>query len=436
LDDVPLATQLGALAVLLILSGFFSLAEISMMAANRYRLKALVRSGHRGARLAEDLLAKTDQLLGVILLFNNLINAAAAVLMGLITIQLFGEDKSMLGIGTLVVTFLILVFAEITPKVVGASYADRIVPYLGFILVPLLWLFWPLVWLTNLFVSGLLTLLRLKPAAGTAIPAISPQELRALVLEAGHFFPQKHRSILMNLFDLENITMEDVMTPRGSIEAIDLQAPLAEIKTQLATCYHTRLPVYEADLNNLLGILHLRRIAGAIVAGELDKEELRAALVQPYFIPEATSIYDQLQHFQETRQRIALVVDEYGEIVGLATLEDIIEEIVGKFTTTIPGGAQMLTWDAEGTVMAEGGRNLRELNRLLDLGLPLTGPKTLNGLILEHFQDIPEAGVSVKIAGVPMEILQTQDRRIKMVRLTRPVQLSGEPGFTGDADQI
>jgi len=420
MDDIPLSAQFGALIVLLILSAFFSLAETSMMALNRYRLKHLVRLGNRGAKLTSTLLARTDRLLGVILLGNNLINAAAATLVGLITIQLFGEDKIALGLGTLAVTFLILVFAEITPKVIGAAHAERIAPLAAYVLVPLLKLLSPVVWFVNLFVSALLALLRIKPQAGDQPQRLSNEELRSLVLEAGHYIPKNHRSILVNLFDLERITVEDVMTPRARIEAIDLEAPLELIAEQLATSYHTRLLVYRNQLGNIAGILHLRKVLGLMREGDFERDKLAELLTEPYFIPASTPLFAQLQYFQENRQRFALVVDEYGELQGLTTLEDIIEEIIGEFTTNAPSIAAIRAWDKNDSALVEGASPLRELNRKLGLALPLDGPKTLNGLIIEHFQDIPEAGVSLKIAGVPIEIVQTQDRVVKTVRLFKP----------------
>jgi Mg2+/Co2+ transporter CorB len=428
MDDIPLSAQLLALVVLLIISGFFSIAETSMMALNRYRLKHLVKLGHRGARLAYVLLARTDRLLGVILLGNNLVNAAAATLVGLITIQFFGDDKVALGLGTLAVTFLILVFAEITPKVVGAAYAERIAPVAAYVLMPLLRLLSPVVWFVNLFVSALLALLRIKPPTGGEPQRLSNEELRSLVLEAAHYIPKKHRSILVNLFDLEQITVEDVMTPRTQIEAIDLEAPIERITEQIATSYHTRLLVYRSELGNIAGILHLRKVLALMREGELDRDKLAQLLTEPYFIPASTPLFAQLQYFQENRQRFALVVDEYGELQGLMTLEDIIEEIIGEFTTSSPSVASISAWDENDSALVEGASPLRELNRKLDLALPLDGPKTLNGLIIEHFQDIPEAGVSLKIAGVPIEIVQTQDRVVKTVRLFKPkVETPAEP---------
>ena len=420
MNDIPVAWQFGLLAVLLVVSGFFSLAETSMMALNRYRLRAMVRMGNRGAQVASQLLARTDRLLGVVLLMNNLVNSAAAVLVSLITVQLFGRDKIALGIGTLGVTFLILVFSEITPKVVGAAYAERSALPIAYVLKPLLKLLHPVVWFVNLFVSALLTLTGLKPAHGGGEQRLTTEELRQLVLESSQIIPKKHRSILVNLFDLESITVEDVMTPRSRIESIDIEAPLEAILEQIVTSYHTRLPVYRAEPGMVLGILYLRRVLHAIERGEFYKSVLESLLAEPYFVPAGTPVFAQLQYFQEARQRIALVVDEYGELLGLLTLEDIIEEFIGEFTTAGPVAPGVFSWDKNGTALVEGSVSLRELNRKLGLALPLEGPKTLNGLILEHLQDIPESGVSVKIAGVPMEIVQTQDRIIKTVRLFQP----------------
>lgn len=420
MSDIPLSALLVALLVLLVLSGFFSMSETAMMAANRYRLRHLASQGHRGAKLALSLLGKTDQLLGVILLGNTLINAAAATLTSYIALALFGNGKWALEIGTLCVTFGLLVISEISPKVVGATHADKLTPAISFILTPMLRVVAPLIWFINLFVSALLSSFRLKPQLGHEAPKLSPEELRTMVLEAGHFIPPKHQSILLNLFDLERITVEDVMTPRGQIEAIDLDNPWETTQEQLSTTYHGRVVVYRGELNNITGMLHLRRVVGMLRQGELTRDNIEEAILPPYFIPAATPVFTQLQYFQENRQRAGLVVDEYGEIQGLVTLEDIIEEIIGEFTTSTPSIGE-LAWDENGSVLVEGSRPLRDLNRKLGLDLPLAGPKTLNGLIIEHFQDIPEAAVSLKIAGIPMEIIQTQDRSVKMVRVFRPL---------------
>lgn len=420
MQDIPLSALFAALGVLLVLSGFFSMSETAMMAANRYRLRHLAQQGHRGAKMAVTLLNKTDKLLGVILLGNTLINAAAATLTSYIALALFGQEKWALEIGTLCVTFALLIVSEITPKVVGATYADRITPPISFILTPLLRLFYPLIWFINIFVSALLRLIHLTPKPGHEAPRLSAEELRTLVLEAGHFIPQKHHSILLNLFELERITVEDVMTPRSSMESIDLSEPWEEITSRIATSYHTRLPVYREELNNIVGVLHLRRLIGLLHRNELTPESLAEHVQEAYYIPAATPVFSQLQFFQKNKQRAGLVVDEYGEVLGLVTMEDIIEEIIGEFTTSLPGNASTFAWNEDGSVLVEGNRSLREINRKLDLSFALGGPKTLNGLIVEHFRDIPEAGISLKIDGIPIEIVQTQDRSIKVARLFKP----------------
>jgi Mg2+/Co2+ transporter CorB len=412
--------QLAALAALLTVSAFFSMAETSMMAINRYRLRAMARLGNRAAQRTAALLARTDRLLGVILLGNNLVNSAASVLAGVIAIDLLGQNEMALALATGVITFLIVVFSEITPKVLGATFPEKLALPLSYVLGPLLKLLYPAVWVVNLFSTGFLRLLRIRPQ-GRDAERLSQEELRSLVLEHSHIIPKKHASILVNLFDLDRITVEDVMTPRAQIEALDLDAPEEDIVRHISTSYHTRLPVYRGELGNVVGILHLRRALSLLREGELDKAALEELLADPYFVPAATPALTQLQYFQEARQRLALVVDEYGELQGLLTLEDIIEEIIGEFTTTAPVKASGFAWDEDGSALVEGGSSLRELNRKLGLALPLDGPKTLNGLLLEHLQDIPEAGVSVKINGVPMEIVQTQDRVVKTVRLFRPL---------------
>jgi Mg2+/Co2+ transporter CorB len=359
-------------------------------------------------------------MLGVILLGNNLVNSAAATLVSVIAIELFGDEKWALGAGTLAVTFAILVFSEITPKIIGATHADRLAIVLGYVLTPLLRLFYPVVWFINLFASSLLRLLRLSPPKTNEVAQLSPEELRSLVLESSHLIPQKHRAILSSLFDLNRITVEDVMTPRGSIEILDLDLPWEEVRTQLSTSHHSRLPACRESLDQLVGILPVRRLLSSLGDQDFDEAALLQQLQAPYYIPSGTPVFSQLAFFQENRQRIGFVVDEYGEILGLLTMEDIIEEFVGDFTTSIPGLGQELHWTSEGDVIVEGSRPLRDINRMLELDFPLDGPKTLNGLILEHFQDIPESGISIKLTGIPVEILQTQDRSVVTVRIFRP----------------
>lgn len=387
-----------------------------MMAVNRYRLRTLVKAGHRGAKLAEWLLGQTDKLLGVVLLGNNLVNAAAAALVTLISFRLFGESELALTLGTVAVTFLILVFSEVTPKVLGAAYPERIAPAASFILAPMLKLFYPAVWFVNLFVQGLLRLMRLRPEDAAA-NSMGVEELRTLLAESGTFLPAQHRSILMNLFDLEHVTVDDAMRPRGQIEAIDLVADPDDIPRQLATSHHARLPVYEGEPNNVVGMVHVRRALARLKESEFDVNEFRACLREPYYIPSGTTLYTQLAQFQANRQSLGLVVDEYGELLGLVTVEDILEEIVGEFTAELPGGLESGIREADGSCLVEGAVPVRELNRKLGMDFPVDGPRTLNGLLLEELEAMPEPGVSVLVAGYPVEIVQVQDRMVKTARI-------------------
>jgi Mg2+/Co2+ transporter CorB len=415
LDDIPLQSLVWAFVLLLAVSAFFSISETSMMALNRYRLRHLVKTGHRGARLASRLLASTDKLLGVVLLGSNLVNTAIAMLGTLITFRLFGYDQLTLTITTGVVAFFILVFSEITPKVLGASFPERIALPASYVLTPLLTLFYPVVWFVNLFVNGVLRLLRLTPSSSQST-ALSLEELRTLVLEGGHFLPAKHLKILLNLFDLESITVDDLMTPRSKIETLDLDSPPEELRRQLASCNHTRMPVYRATLDNIIGVLHARKVLN-LGPEDVTAERLDALLRPPYFVPAGTSLLAQIQHFQEEGERLGLVVDEYGELLGLITLEDILEEIVGEFTTQSPLLTGRFIRQKDGSVLVEGSITLRELNRKLGTNFSLEGPRTLNGLILEHLEDIPEPGTTVKISGHPIEIVQTQDRAVRSARI-------------------
>ena len=418
MDNIPLGALLGALFVLLLVSGFFAMAETSMMAVNRYRLRTLAKDGHQGARLAEWLLARTDKLLGVVLLGNNLINAAAASLVTVIAFRYFGHEEFSLTVATLTVTFLILVFSEVTPKVLGAAYADRIAPIASFVLAPLLKLAQPAVWFVNLFVQGLLGLMRLKPEAATDNP-LGVEELRTLLAESGSFLPAQHRSILMNLFDLEALTVDDVMIPRGQIEAIDASSDQEVVRRQLATSHHGRLPVYEGEPNNLIGLVQVRRALARMTEDGFDDGELRSCLREPYYIPSGTNLYTQLAQFQTTRQSLGLVVDEYGELLGLVSVADVLEEIVGEFTASRPGGQSQAMPEADGSLLIEGAATLRMLNRKFQFNFPLEGPRTLNGLILEQLESMPEPGVSVLIAGYPVEIVQVHDRMVKTARIGR-----------------
>ncbi len=419
MDDIPLSSLALTLAVLLATSGFFSIAETAMMAVNRYRLKHRARRGDRGAKLAITLLGQTDTLLGVILLGNNLINAAAATLTTVITVRLFGEGEFALAMGTVAVTFGILVFSEITPKVIGAAHADRIAPFVSYALSPMLKAATPVVWFVNLFVRALLKLLRIEQT-GEVGTTLSQEELRSLVLE-GQYFRGKHRAMLANLLDLESVTVDDVMTPRNQIHALDLADRPSLIAQQLATSYHTRLPACEGALDNIVGIVHLKQVVQLQRAGDIGPNELRPILRPAYFVPAGTPLLAQLQQFQSDRERLGLVVDEYGELVGLVTIEDIIEEIIGDFTTQAPDGTGTFQRSADGAVVVDGLAPLRALNRKLGTNFPVDGPKTLNGLIVAQLGEIPEAGTRVEVAGQTIEVLQTQDRGVKVVRLLPPV---------------
>jgi Mg2+/Co2+ transporter CorB len=423
LDEISLQSLLVAFVVLLFVSAFFSISETSMMALNRYRLKHLARTGSRGARLTAQLLAQTDKLLGVVLLGNNLINTAAASLATVIVFRLLGESELGLAIATGAAAFFIVVFCEITPKVIGASYPERIAFPAAYVLAPLLRLVYPLVWFVNLFVKGLLTLLRFKPPAAGQANVLSLEELRTLVLEGGHFLPPKHQKMLLNLFDLQSINVDDLMTPRSQIEVVDIDAPPEELKRQISTSNHTRMPVYRGSLDNIIGVLHVRKVLN-LGGDDIRSETLLQVMRPPYYIPVGTPLLAQLQNFQEEEERLGLVVDEYGELMGLITLEDILEEIIGEFTTHSPLQAGGITRQQDGSVLAEGVTPLRELNRKLGTHFLLDGPKTLNGLILEHLEDIPEPGTMVKIAGVPIEIVQTQDRAVRSARIYPPERSS------------
>jgi Mg2+/Co2+ transporter CorB len=422
-DDIHIGWLFGALALMLASSGFFSMSEICMMALNRYRLRHLVKQGSRGAKLASALLAKVDEMLSFILAGNTVINSATTILVAEICRRLFGEGEYVLGIATGVASFCILIFAEILPKVLGARFSEQIALIASYILTALIFVTKPLMWIINVLVRGMLKVLRIKPQTEDAQP-LSMEEMRTLVLEAGHFIPKKQQNIMVNLFDLEHMTVDDTMTPRALIEAVDLNDKIEDIRHALATSHHTRLVVYEGDWSNVVGLLHVRKVLNASRNAPIEKETLREIMREPYFIPEGTRLLQQLTHFQELQRRMALVVDEYGEIQGLVTLQDILEEIVGEFTSQSPMNTGFYRKQEDGSVIVEGSCPLRVLNRKLGFNFPLDGPKTMNGLLTEHFEDIPEPGIMVKIAEYPIEILQVQDRMVKVVKLALPKKVA------------
>jgi Mg2+/Co2+ transporter CorB len=419
-QELPLWVELAALGILLLLSGLFSISETSLMAISRLRLRHLVRQGSRSARRVQSLLSRTDRLLGTILLGNNLINAAATALVTAMAIRFVGNNEWALLAATGVITFLILVFSEITPKVIGATYPERIALPLSYPLGGLLRLFRPAVWFINLFVKALLFVLRIPSAPSGENTRLTSEELRTLVLEGGNFIPGKHRSILLNLFDLEELSVDDVMTPRSRIEALDLEQSADVVLEQLRTCYHNKLPVHEGDINRSLGVLHVRKLMHLLAGEDFTVAAVRTALIPTYFIPSGTPLFQQLQLFQDNKQRLGLVVDEYGEVQGLVTLEDIIEEIVGEFTTHAPGGAsRRLRWGTEGQALVDGSSMLRDLNRRLGLSFPLDGPKTLNGLLVERLEEIPDAPCCVRFNDVVVEVVQVDEQVVRSARLIR-----------------
>jgi Mg2+/Co2+ transporter CorB len=420
-DDVPIGWLFAALTALLLCSGFFSGSETCMMSVNRYRLRHLVKQGSRGARLASALLNKTDELLSFILAGNVLINAATTILVTEICRRLLGQGEYVIAVSTFAASFFILVFAEILPKVLGATYSEAAALSASYVLTPLIRVTKPAMWIVNVFVKGLLRLLRIKPQSEHAQP-LNMQELRTLVLEGSHYIPAKHKNILVNLFDLETMTVDDTMTPRSQIEGVDMADKVEDIRNTLSTAHHTRLVVYDGGPENVLGIVHVRKVLNATRREPISKEGLREIMREPYFIPVGTPLLQQLQNFQENQRHMAIVVDEYGEMQGLVTMKDILEEIVGEFTSQSPGAGGLLSKQEDGSVIVEGSCPLRVLNRKLGLKFPVDGPKTINGLVLEMLENIPEPGVSVKIAGYPIEIVQTQDRMVKVVRIQPRVE--------------
>jgi len=396
------------------------MTETALMAVNRHRLRHLAKRGNKSAITTLWLLERIEKLLAVILIANTLFNALTTALVTVIAISTFGNNDTVITIATAAVVFLLIVFAEISPKVIGATYPERIALPASFVLKALIKIGLPVTWFVNLLVGSFLKLLNVKTGHAVNDTRLSPEELRSMILEGGNFIPQKHKSILLNLFDLESISVEDVMTPRSQIEALDFSVSIDEIKHQLTTCYHNKLPVFEGEINRIIGILHVRKaIALLNQEDELSTEHFRQLLTPPYFIPEDTGVFTQLQYFQENRERLGIIVDEYGEVQGLVTLDDIVEEMIGEFTTSSPDDARAATfhWDQRGECLVEGTTSLRDINKKLHLDLPLDGPKTLNGLLLEILQDIPDAPISIKVEQCVIEIVQVQNRAIKMVRL-------------------
>jgi Mg2+/Co2+ transporter CorB len=434
--------ELAILACLILLNGLFAMSEVALLTARRPRLATLAENGDRLAGSALALAHQPTRFLSTIQIgitsisiLNGIIGDAifSAPLAGWLKAQ--GLDPYWSGITArfivvAVITYFTIVFGELVPKRLGQINAEGIARLAAWPMRGLAWISAAFVHLlsasTDAVLGAVLRLLRIRPPEDGAQP-LSAEEIRTVVLESSHVLPTKHRSILLNLFDIGEITVQDVMVPRAKIEAIRLDEDMDAIARQLTTSHHRELPVYRGSGDEIAGVLNLRKVLGLVFSGALDRKAVEDLLDPPYFVPAGTPAIAQLQYFQEKRERIGLVVDEYGELMGLVTLEGIMEQIIGKFTTSLPTSRRALSWDEHGAASADGAMPVREVNRALGLDLPTDGPKTLNGLILEHLQDIPEANVSLKIAGVPMEILSTQGRAVKSLRLFRPREEPGQP---------
>jgi Mg2+/Co2+ transporter CorB len=425
------------LASLILLNGALAMSEVALLTARKPRLETMVKQGDKLAASALALARDPTRFLSTIQIgitsigiLNGIVGEAflsAPVSAWLqATLPITPKTANVVAtVGIVVaITYVSIVVGELVPKRLGQHNAEGIARMVAWPMRVLANVSAPFVALlsasTHAILNPLLTLARMR--GGEDQGEMSPEEIRTILLEYSNVLPKKHTSILLNLFDLGAATVQDIMVPRAKIESLSLDDDMETIVRQIVTSHHGRLPVFRSALGDVVGVLHVKKVLTALPTGTLDKDTLESMLSESYFVPATTPVLAQMQYFQENRERIALVVDEYGELMGLLTLEDIIEEIIGKFTTSLPSAGQALAWDASGTASAEGATPVRELNRALGLSLPTDGPKTLNGLIVEHLQDIPEADVSIKIGAVPMEIVHAQGRTIKTVRIFRPVQ--------------
>ena len=411
MDDIPLGTLYAVLVILIILSGFFSSAETGLMAINRYRLKHLANSGHRGARIAQNLLNRPARLIGLILLGNNMVNILSASIATVIAMRIFGDNG--LWISTLVMTVVVLIFAEVAPKTVAALYPERIAFPASYVLVVLLKLLNPIVWLVNSFANLLLRPFGVKTDV-VALERLNREELRTLVTEGGQI-SNDHQRMLVNILDLEQASIEDVMVPRGEIVGIDLDDDWADILSQLTQTVFTRLPVYRESIDNVVGLLHIRSIISKLSFGGLQFEDLQRSVQEPYFVPEGTSLTQQLLEFQGKERRMALVVDEYGDIQGLVTLDDILEEIVGEFTPEGRGRSRTMRRLDDGNYLVDGSTSVRTLNRRFEWNLPFEEAHTLGGLLIEEMEVLPEGKCSIKIGSHIMTIVEIRDNVIHKV---------------------
>ena len=388
------------------------------MSINRYRLKHLAGNGNKGALLASKLLSETDKLLSVILLCNNFANAAAATLVTIISVQLYGNQEIIIMAGTLVTTFLVLIFSEISPKVIAAAHAEKLALACSFILYPLLKILYPIVFFVNIFVLGILKILNIK-ANFTQNNLINMEELKSIISDSGQFIPHKNKSIFLNLIDLEKVTIDDIMTPHTIIESISLDQNIEVILDKIANHHHEHILIKDEDNETIKGVLETNKILKWLIKNNRENfnhQELISLTDPAYFIPSGITLYNQIQYFQDNQEKIGLIVNEHGELMGLLTLEDILEEIVGEFNEGLPSKMSKIILAGDGWIV-DGGISIRELNKKLKIDLPIDGPKTLNGLILEFFEDIPDPNTSFKLNNVTFEILNAQDKTVKSVKV-------------------
>lgn len=418
MDSIPLSTLFITLIILLITSAYFSGSETGLLSANRYRLRHLAEKGHKGAKKAEKLLKKTDVLLSLILICNNLVNITASAITTIIGMRLYGDAGVAIATGAL--TFVMLIFAEILPKTIAARYPEKVAFTSSHLLSVFLRLFTPVVYLMNLIIQGILALLRLK--SDTKSNSLSPEELRSIVNESGKFIPSAHQEMLLSILDLEEVTVDDIMVPRNDIGGIDIDDDWKSIMRQLNHAAHGRVVLYKGSIDeNILGMLRVREAYRLMLdKNEFNKETLIRAADEVYFIPEGTALNTQLLNFRNNKERIGLVVDEYGDIKGLVTLEDILEEIVGEFTTsTAPSIDDEVIHQSDGSIIIEGSANLRDLNKLFDWNLDTEDARTFNGLILEHLEEIPEEGTICEINGLQITILEVGDNMVKQAKVVK-----------------
>lgn len=412
----PVGLMFGLLILLIIFSAFFSSSETSMMSLNRYRLKHLKRSGHSGAKRVSALLEAPEKLLGVILIGNNFVNLLAASIATSIAIELFGNPETV--ITTILLTLIILIFAEITPKTIAALYPEKLAYPFSFPLVFLLKVLYPLVWAANRISHRLIRILGLKPT-GSDSHQLSPDELRTVLHESGDLIPKKGHGMLLNILNLDEVTVNDILVPRNDIVGIDIEDEVDEILAQISIGHHTRIPVYKGDIDHLVGVLHMRDLGKLISADPLTRAAILLECDDPYYIPESTPLSTQLINFQSNKERMAFVVDEYGVILGIVTLEDILEEIVGEFTTDMADSSRDIHPQEDGSYLIDGSASIREINKALDWDLDTSNAKTINGLLVELLEAIPDCAVGIRLGDYFAEIVQVKDNMIKTVRMWR-----------------